>query len=133
MKKFILSLFIFSPYSFSYDLDSIPQDRPVHTAYVLNMNHHFYLTTAFRALNTGLCLISKDNHEEWVNLNIYQNPETKDMPEDFNENDHGNEIYRGYMTQINDRECSSNESGINELVKARQASETSPLLIEHWK
>ena len=49
-------------------LDSIPQDRPVHTAYVLNMNHHFYLTTAFRALNTGLCLISKDNHEEWVNF-----------------------------------------------------------------
>lgn len=133
MKKFILSLFIFSSYSFSYDLDSIPQDRPVHTAYVLNLNHHFYLTTAFRALNTGLCLISKDNHEEWVNLNIYQNPETKDMPEDFNENDYGDEIYRGYMTQINDRECSANESGINELVKVRQASETSPLLIEHWK
>ena len=36
------------------------------------------------------------------------------------------------MTQIND-ECSANESGINELVKVRQASETSPLLIEHWK
>lgn len=133
MKKFILCLLIYCSNSFSYDLDSIPQDRPVHTSYVLTLNHHFYLTTAFRALNTGLCLVSKDRHEEWVNLNIYQDPETKDMPEDFNENDYGEEIFRGYLTQINDKECSASESGIIELVKARQASETSPLLIEHWK
>ena len=44
-----------------------------------------------------------------VNLNICQNPETKDMPEDFNENDYGDEIYRGYITQINDRNASANE------------------------
>lgn len=135
--KKCLTLFIllaFNTKVLSIDIESISKTKAIWTDHTLQIYHDFNLLEAFRPINQGLCQINNSDYENWINLNTLADPITKEMPSSYDSSNSSDDVFNlGYKSNINDRNCGVFEDNFFNVIKASQASDDSPLIINSYK
>ena len=117
-----------------FDIENIPKTKAIWTDHTAQLYHDFNLMEAFRPINQGLCRANNSDYENWMNLNTLADPISKEMPSSYDSSNSSEDIFNlGYKSNINDRNCGVNEDNYFHVIKARQTSDDSPLLINSYK
>jgi len=118
----------------AYDKQSIDLSKDIWKDARIALNHQYDLAEAFNPINRALCNTSHSDYKKWTNLNNYQDPITKNMPENFNTNLIDEQFYfRAYKANINDHLCKQNEDTYAQIFSAKQTSTSDPLELYSYR
>jgi hypothetical protein len=96
--------------------DVTDKSKPIWTDFTADLYHQFVSQTPFRGLNVALCTFNSSEYQNFTNFKAGEDGATS----------------QAYKANLNDNNCSVNESNDAYIFRSTQQDSDSPLIIESW-
>ena len=96
--------------------DVTDKSKPIWTDFTADLYHQFVSQTPFRGLNVALCTFNSSEYQNFTNFKAGEDGATS----------------QAYKANLNDNNCSVNESNDSYIFRSTQQDSDSPLIIESW-
>jgi hypothetical protein len=96
--------------------DVTDKSKPIWTDFTVDLYHQFVSQTPFSGLNKALCTFNNSEYQNFTNFKVGEDGATS----------------QAYKANLNDNDCSINESNDAYIFRSTQRDSDSPLIIESW-